>query len=696
MPTQTASNAAKSFVEIAEFDEDELKVVRFNAKEGVSDLFEIDVEIAVRDDKLQLEESVGAPARFGVSTTGNMRFFTGLATRIEFCGSTRGHSLYRAKIVPRLWRLTQRTNCRIFQDMDVIEILETICDEHNISGEDIDVDLSPTLEAREYCVQYRETDYQFVSRLLEEEGLFFYFDASRQGLTLVVTNNGTTRPRIDGEDELRYAPNGGMVSEDGRDQVFDFEVVRERHPEGYVSRGYDIEKPHEMFEEGSRDSMLQRNVFEPLETYSTASVGRAITERRYVAIIAGQHVVSGSSNSSDLLPGYEFDLTEHPMEGYDQPYHVLQTTMSGASPQALEEDTANGNEGQFVLSFTAIPSSVEFIPPRRTPRPDMRGSQLGLVVGSENTEIETDEYGRVKVRFRWDQETEGDENSSCWIRVAQPWAGSNWGFLAIPCVGQEVVVDFLDGDPDKPIVVGSVYNGEQMPPQTLEQDKSRMTLRSQSLGGGGGFNEITLDDKENDEELFMQAERDMKQTVKNCRSRSVGADESVSIGGDRSRSVGGKESIAVAGDRKVEVDMNAHHRTTLKFERQTGTDEVRGVGANSMTTIAANAGVEIGGNESLEVVGTQTRKIGKAMELECGATLTESIKGAITRSSDASVTIEAKNEIVLQTGSSSLTLKKDGTIELEGMALKIGGSQKIELKSSGPVKVKGSTVKLNS
>ena len=696
MPTQTASNAAKFFVEIAEFDEDELKVLRFNSTEGISDLFEIDVEIAVRDETLHLEESVGAPSRFGVSTTGDMRFFTGIATRIEYCGATRGHSLYRAKIVPRLWRLTKRTNCRIFQDMDAIEILEQICDEHNISGDDIDVDLSPTLEAREYCVQYRETDYEFVSRLLEEEGLFFYFDAGSQGLTLVVTNNGTTRPRIDGEDELRYAPTAGMVSEDDRDQVFDFEVVREKCHDGYVSRGYDIEQPHEMYETGERATTLQSNVFEPLETYASASAGTSITERRLTAIWTGQHVVAGSSNSSDILPGYEFDLIDHPVEGYDQPYHVLRATMRGASPQALEEDTADGGEGEFVLSFTAIPSTVEFVPPRRTPRPDMRGSQLGLVVGSENTEIETDEYGRVKVRFRWDQETEGDENSSCWIRVAQPWAGSNWGFLAIPRVGQEVVVDFLDGDPDKPIVVGSVYNGEQMPPQTLEQDKSRMTLRSQSLGGGGGFNEITLDDKENDEELFMQAERDMRQEVKHCRSRSVGADESVSIGGDRTRSVKGDESITVTGDRKVKVDKGALHKTKLKFERQTGQEEVRTVGKASTTTIGKDATVTIGGNHTLTVTGTQSRTIGKAMELVCTASLNETITGAITRSSDDSVTIEAKNQIVLETGSSSLTLKKDGTIELKGKTLKIGGSQKIELKSSGPVEVKGSVVKLNS
>lgn len=695
MPSEIASNAARFFLELGEYDEDDLKVLRFSSSEKISEMFSVAIEFASRDPELDFTAIIGAPAILGVATTGETRYLHGIGVEIEQTGATQGHTYYSATLRPKAWRLTQRTNCRIFQNMGVDGILKDIFRDHDMTGADVEFDLGGSCEPREFCVQYRETDYDFVSRLMEEEGMFFYFVSSATVSKIVVTDKGDSRPRIDGDDELRFAPTGGMTSEDSRDQIFDLQVKRQLVSDSYASRGRHIEKPHDMHDATVQLDGTKREIFEHLEDYDDVSVGSEIVERRLQEVLAQEILLTGMSNSSALVPGFEFDLTEHPRASFNGPYHITEFVMSGASPQSLEEDMATGGEAEFSSQLVAIPSEVVYRPERKTPRPLVEGTQLGLVVGSSEAEIETDEYGRIKVRFRWDRETEGDETSSCWIPVAQPWAGSNWGFLAIPRVGQEVVVDFLSGNPDKPIVVGSVYNGEQMPAQTLEQDKSRMTLRSQSLGGSGGFNEITLDDKENKEELFMQAERNMRQTVKANRSRSVGGSESVGITKDRDHDVGKSETVTVGENREVTVSKNVTYNTGVNLERTTVGSETRTVGVHSTLTVTKNSDVTINGDEVRTLAGHQTLTVGKNSGLTVTGDLTQKAVGEVVLEAIKGFSIESKDEIKLVCGDSSLTLKSDGTIELKGKQLLIKGASKMDLKSDGQVSVKGSMIKMN-
>ena len=435
-------------------------------------------------------------------------------------------------------------------------------------------------------------------------------------------------------------------------------------------------------------------------------------------------------------PGHTFKLASHPHEDavseHGQSYLLTSIQHSASQPP---EAMSEVGEGDYTNQFTCVGDAVQFRPERVTPKPVISGVQTAVVVGPAGEEIFTDKYGRVKVQFHWDREGKKDGNSSCWIRVSNPWAGQNWGGVAIPRIGQEVIVDFLEGDPDQPIITGRVYNAEQMPPYELPANMTQTGIKSRSTKGASSdnFNELRFEDKLGEEEVYIHAEKDMNRVVENndslmvgfeksdpgdqtigiCHDRTetvgnnenitiavnrtedVGANETITIGGNRTISVGASEAAAVAAQRTHTVGINetisvgaAQEVTVGGLQAITvGGVQTTTVGANQSTDVGANRSVSAGTNASMSVGKDETRKIGANRSTDVG----EEDKLEVGKK----LTVVAGESVMFKTGKASISMKKDGTIVIKGKDITLQGSGKINIKASKDVVVKGSKIKEN-
>ncbi|MGH9198141.1 MAG: type VI secretion system Vgr family protein, partial [Acidimicrobiia bacterium] len=368
--------------------------------------------------------------------------------------------------------------------------------------------------------------------------------------------------------------------------------------------------------------------------------------------------------------GYRFELKDHYRKEANQPYMLLELRHSGHAGDYRSWESAPFD---YRNDFVAIPFSVPFRPLQTTPKPRIWGTQTALVVGPAGEEIYTDKNGRVKVQFYWDRIGKKNENSSCWIRVSSAWAGKNWGAVHIPRIGQEVVVEFLEGDPDLPIITGRVYNADQTPPYPLPANQSQSGLKSRSSKGGGtdNFNEIRFEDKKGGEELYIHAEKDKRVMVENDRAESVGHDESIEIKNNRSESVGHNESVTIGNNRSHSVGKNE--------SVSIGKDRSKSVGKNETVNIGENHTETVGKSEHVNVRENRSHTVGKNDQLSVGKELLVSVA----------------DKIVIKSGDASITLKKDGNIVIRGKDITVEGSGKIGIKASSDVNIKGSKVTNN-
>lgn len=399
-----------------------------------------------------------------------------------------------------------------------------------------------------------------------------------------------------------------------------------------------------------------------------------------------QVVVRGEGNVRGLQSGSKFDLVGHYRSDMNKPYLLLHVWHSGSvgSYHAGAEAQAT-----YRSRFTGIPADVPYHPPRATPKPRVFGSQTAVVVGKSGEEIDVDPNGQVIVQFHWDRKGAKNDKSSCRVRVSSTWAGKGWGFIQIPRIGQEVIVDFLEGDPDRPIITGRVYNAEQVPPYTLPANDTQSGVKSRSSKGGASdnFNEIRFEDKKGDEEFYIHAEKDKKEVVENDNDESVGHDEKLKVGNDqivdignnRTENVKKNEAITIGKDQSINIGNNRTENVKK--------DEAITIGGNRTESVTKNESVEVGGDRNLNVTKKQNVSIGDARTVTVGKDDQLSVGKKLS--------IDAADEIKLETGDASITLKKDGTITIKGKDIAITGSGKIDIKASSDVTVKGSTVKQN-
>src|SRR5580658_3991164 len=484
---------------------------------------------------------------------------------------TDGMAAYEAEVVPWFWFLTLFSDCRIFQNMSVPDIVEKVFKDRGFS--DFKSVLKGTYSPREYCVQYRETDFNFVSRLLEEEGIFYFFEQSQDKHTLVLADDTTAFAACPDQPTARFMPSTGGLLDD--------ETVATLEAEFRVQTGtashtdYDFTKPNtSLF--STLAGQQKGEAYDYPGKYLTKDDGDHYARIRLEELEVNISTVRGESNCMGFQCGYKFTLSDHYRDSANMDYTLLmlEHQARNASYRAGQADPFD-----YRNRFEAIPNSVPFRPPRRARKPVIEGTQTAMVVGKSGEEIWTDQYGRVVVQFFWDRQGTSDENSSCWIRVAQGWAGKQWGMISIPRIGQEVIVSFLEGDPDRPIITGSVYNAVQMPPYTLPDHQTQSTWKSMSSKGGDGFNEMRFEDDKGSEQIFIHGEKDMDMRIKNDRREWIGEDRHLVITRDKLEKTG----------RDSHLDLTRDH--------------IEKIGRDHHLTISGKEAISITGSHSLAVTG---------------------------------------------------------------------------------------------
>lgn len=602
--------------------EDVLLLQGFTGQEGMSRLFSFDVDLLSEESSIPFKQIVGQKVTLTITLAdGDKRYINGFVSRFAQCGSDARFTYYRAEVVPWLWFLTRTTDCRIFQKMAVPDIIIKIFQDLGFS--DYKNLLAGNFEPRDYCVQYRETDFSFVSRLMEQVGIFYFFEHDRDKHTLVLANSASVHRPCVGQPHARCDFSVGAVLDE--DIISGCQVEQELRPGRYALTDYNFETPSTSLAVNTASivSVGGNGKFEIYDypgEYAKKAQGESLVKIRMEEEESPQTLMSGTSGCRAFVPGYRFDLEGHYAQEMNKSYVLTEVQHVASVGESYAGAGSDAGES-YSNHFTCIPHDVAYRPSRATPRPTVQGPQTAVVVGPAGEEIHTDKYGRVKVQFHWDREGKRDENSSCWIRVSHPWAGKGWGSVSIPRIGQEVIVDFLEGDPDQPIITGRVYNAEQMPPYGLPAGGVVSGIKSNTTPGGGGYNEMSMDDTKGKEKITVHAQYDMDTTIEHDETHTV-----------------------KTGNRTIKVETGTHTETIkgdTKITIQTGAYALD-VAANTHTSTAA--------------------------------------KEIVVTSKGAHIHLTAATEIKLQVGASKLLMKSDGSISLEGVNVTINGSSSVTVK----------------
>jgi type VI secretion system secreted protein VgrG len=588
---------------------DKLLLVGFQGTESISRLFHFELRTAwaINDDLLPFDQLLGKKVTVEFSPGKHKRYFNGMVCKVTQGERTEDFTYYSLEVVPELWLLDRKLCSRTYQHISVPDILRDL-----FAG--LDVDYGPiqgTFEQREYCVQYRETDLAFASRLMEEEGIFYFFKHTSSGHKMVLANTPQSHPAVPFLPTALWE--GGSHAHFEEDRVFAWSKGQEIRSGKFTAWDHKFEMPtkHLEAEKTITDSVTVGTVTHKLKVANNDSLELYDYPGGYASRFDGinksggeqadklQHIftdnvrtveirmqeealssllIRGRGAHAGFTPGHTFDLTQH----YSDNGKFVLTSVDHDIQQPLVADDAE-EPFKYANWFTCIPAALPYRPERVTPVPSVHGVQTATVVGPSGQEIFVDKYSRVKVQFHWDRQGQDDVNSSCWVRVATFWAGKQWGAIHIPRIGQEVIVDFLEGDVNQPIVVGSVYNAELMPPWTLPDNMTISGIKSRSSpqGDSDNFNLLSFEDKKGSELVNVQAEKDLTTLVKNDESRTVKHDRTTVIKHDETQTVTNNETITVEqGNQTIELKQG-NQSTTLKQGNQSTTLDM----GNQSTTI---------------------------------------------------------------------------------------------------------------
>ena len=585
--------------------EDVLLLRSFQGHEAVSRLFTFDLDLVSEDLSVNYDDIVGkaVTVRLGLSD-GSLRYWNGFVSRFIQAGRDSNVAVYQATIVPWLWFLDQTTDCRIFQNKTAPEIIKQIFQENSYN--DVLLRLYGDFVKRDYCVQYRESDFNFVSRLMEEEGIFYFFEHEDGKHTLILGNDPAAHKECPKQPSARYEGTAGGWQDD--DVIMQWLQEQELRPSIYTTMDYNFETPSTSLL-SSVNGKGKWEVYDFPGEYAKRADGDKLVRVRLQEQQVSQSVARGMSDCRAFSVGYKFKLTDHYRDDLNQEYVLTSLRHSARHNVGYISGPSDFGEPAYENSFECIPAKTPLRPERRTPVPVVQGCQTAVIVGPGGEEIFTDQYGRVKVQFHWDREGKKNENSSCWVRVSYPWAGKGWGGIQVPRIGQEVIVDFLEGDPDRPLITGRTYNAGQMPPWSLPGKMMVSGYKSNSTKGGGGYNEFSFDDTKGTELINIHAQYDQQKKVEN--------DERVDIVRDRTEHVGHDEKITIDHDRTEEVK----HDEKIKI----GNDKTEVVIRDRRLEVDHDKWEKVLHNKSIYVIGNHDEKIDGAMDIMVGSTLTESV-----------------------------------------------------------------------
>ena len=657
MPVFDISQTDRSVSVHCRLQNDVLLFQEMQGTEQLGRLFEYHIKLLSLKGDIRIADVLGKPMHVRVRLgTEDNRYIHGLVTRFSRHGQRGEFHCYEATIRPALWLLTRSSDCRIFQDMSIFDILREVCGAYG--GQVLlGLEASAMPAARAYCVQYRESDFDFVSRLLEEEGMYYYFKHEERAHTMVVVDSYGGHSTAAGYETVAFHPG---ESRSGND-----EAVSVWSPAGQIESNiftlndYDFTKSS-----ASRNGALMQKTkvhaafdqpsyqqYDYPGRYDTSTEGDLRIRAWSESVHGPSEQFHGVCTARGLRTGARFSLRDHPNEDDNREVLITESTLEIVGQDYMSGSGAN-NAMSFTCRFTAVGKQHSYRPPRVHRKPVVRGPQTAIVVGKSGEEIWTDAYGRVKVQFHWDRVGKDDENSSCWVRVSQGWSGKGWGAMFIPRIGMEVVVAFLEGDPDRPLVTGCVYNSEATPPYALPANQTRSTVKSNSSKGGNGFNEIRFEDKKDQEEVYVHAERDFNRVVMNNDTLKVGFEKK-----DK-----GDQTIAI------------HHDQSLNV----GNDRTVHVANNQATTVDKDMSIEVGANQTLKIGKDQSIDVGASQKIDVGTTCV----------------IEAGTSITLKVGASSIKIEP-AKITIKSVEIAIQADAMVAIKAGAVMTVEGAMVKIN-
>jgi type VI secretion system secreted protein VgrG len=713
----------------------------FNGSEAISQLFHFDLDLLSENDSIHFEDVVGKNVTLRIDdSSGTERHWNGFISRFSQGAQDGRLTAYHAQMVPWLWFLTRTADCRIFQNQKVPDIIQKIFTD--LKFHDFELRLYGTYTPRDYCVQYRETDFNFVSRLMEEEGICYYFDHQDGKHVLILADDAAAHKPCPTQKSARCGFQGqGMTYKE--DLVTEWHYQEEFRPGAWAQTDYNFETP-------STSLAVTVNGKNPYEIYeypgehSVRSDGDRLARIRLQEQTAPAKVSQGGSTCRGFGSGFQFTLQDHYRKDLNQAYLLTSVRHTATEGGTYGVGTGTGEELAYRNSFECIPFSTPFRPARVTPQPFVQGCQTAVVVGPAGEEIYTDKHGRVKVQFHWDREGKKNENSSCWIRVSHPWAGKGYGSVSIPRIGQEVIVDFLEGDPDQPIIVGRVYNAEQMPPTGLPAAGMVSGMKSNSTPGGGGYNQMTMDDTKGKELIQIHGQYDMdskighdhRLQVTNNQSENIGVDKASTVGANKTVSVGGNHTENVTGNQSVTVASNqtiavsgTHTESISGLTSQTvgsaktetiALAKALSIGAAYQVSVGAAMNETIGGLKAEEIGAAKIVTVGGPSKEIVGASKSLTAAGGISSTTPANISEKAGANIGLTAGaniglnaSAKITAAAGGAMGLSSaanftangkakgvisMADELSltcGSASIVLKSGGNIQIKGTSISIN-
>lgn len=602
--------------------------------------------------------------------------------------------------------------------MTVPDIIKKVLTDAKIPSSEFKFNLQRSYSKREYCVQYRESELAFISRLMEEEGIYYWFEHSDKGHILIMADASSVHTSIAGDPKLEFHVVSGETPK--FEHIYKFRFAQEVRPGGVMLRDFDFKKPKlDLSADKTADRDTELQIYEYPGSYVQPSDATTFSEIRLQELQTSRKVGEGTSNSKRLIPGYKFKMERHRRKDFNREYLLTRVAHYGEQVQELKEAAGSTQGNEYRADFCFIPSDLQFRPPRVTRRPVVYGSQTAIVTGPKGEEIYPDEHGRVKVQFHWDREGKRDEKSSCWIRVSQTWAGPNWGAIIIPRIGQEVVVQFLEGDPDRPIIMGTVYNGDNRPPFALPGGKSQAGFKSNSTIGGSGYNEFILDDTKSNELIRVHGQYDMDTTIEHDlrehvlhdRFRDVTNNEKIKIGVDQTYSIGSNQTGSVGTDKSLQIGGNHDESIGKNMTINVGADLTETIAKKYTETVGTALEITVGTAMTLGVGAAFVQQIGSSKSVTVAKNVSESVgencdtsisgkrKVSVGKDDFLSVgkklTVEAADQILIKTGKSSILLKRDGSIKIEGKDIVVSGSGAISAKASKDIILKGKKIAQN-
>ncbi len=609
-------------------------VIRLAGEEALSELFEFQIEFFPRSlDPLDTRELLGTQAALSVrDPEGAERFVHGWVEEVADLGPRHGRPEYRVRIAPNLRQLRHIRRSRIFQNLSVPDIVARVLRAGHV---DHRLALSGSYPPREYCVQYRESDVDFVRRLLESEGIFFFFEHGPDSHVMVLGDSASAHEPLTGEATLLFRAETGQAPTVGEHITRVARTDRLR-PGKVALRDFDFERPTmDLTTQANESQGVQSlEIYDYPGDYVQPGEGKRLSKVRLEELRFGVRTLACAGTCHRLLPGATFSLAEHPDAGLNGELLVVRVRHQGQRQEIVGD--AEALEGSYRNEFETLPAGVPYRSRRATPRPLIPGIQTATVVGPAGEELQPDSHHRIKVQFHWDREGQRNEHSSCWVRVGQSWAGEGWGASFIPRVGQEVVVRFLEGNPDRPLVVGAVYNGSNPPPVALPDEKTKSTQRTDSSPGSGGFNEVRIEDAADEEEVYLHAQKDKNLETLNDKTQIIRGNETLLVEKNRSQQVNGHQTLAVKledgsaieGNQSLTVTGHRTTRTLQSHDEQVDGNQSITVSASRAVSVAEAAAVSVGAAAALSIGGAYAASVGLAVNEAVGGARAETIAGA--------------------------------------------------------------------